>query len=486
MSGAVPMIRKGHPRLAGTEYVTVDGDYRVTWRVRPDRVTADRIAMVAVAPPAAPVSPSEGRPPAAAPPSPLDPAKLLAPVATGALGALGKALGAGNPAADLGSAASGLFGVGGSAPAESDALDAGGDPAMGSAASQAGEGAGKGAAIAGSVTAPLEAVPVFGTAIHAIATALGAIIGAICGGARDTFNIDQPSAAAWLTLFRIAPGLLFEGVDKTGGDPKQASRLVNYMRNASGEVPVGFLKNTPVVFNPSDANRDNCSENPFLCPDVIPDPSDPLNNVATLTRILNAHAKNYGAIAIEHPSIKTPADAAAYLDLIRANPAPFAGLMAWDDVFGYHPGNTTGGTDNKAYLRRELEHAMKVAGETGNDPILSNLFGGPVTVPGPRKPPNPDLATLGMTPAARVTAGLAGKIVHAGPIAMLISPSGLLVQPPPPAAKPTKPVPTDPHMKGALDAPTGWTTAEKVVAIITGAGAVASLALYLKNRKHRS
>jgi hypothetical protein len=159
------IVHRDHPRRAGTTYVTQEGGghYRVTWRVRPDRVTADRIAMVAVAPrghavpavhaatrspgfarhavdlPAGPASlgtpASPSAPPGQAAPA-LDAAKLLAPVARAAKALPTGGLPPGLPAAagstlDALSGALGVFDGNSSAPSAGKPAKA---PASGGAA----------------------------------------------------------------------------------------------------------------------------------------------------------------------------------------------------------------------------------------------------------------------------------------------------------------------------------------------------------------
>ena len=79
---------------------------------------------------------------------------------------------------------------------------------------QAGNEAKKGLAIGGTVGTALEAVPPpFGQLLHGAAMVLGAIGGFFAGLGRDTFHPNALQALAWLTIFQIAPGMLFSGVD---------------------------------------------------------------------------------------------------------------------------------------------------------------------------------------------------------------------------------------------------------------------------------
>lgn len=251
------------------------------------------------------------------------------------------------------------------------------DPRMGDATrdAQAGAESLNALSLDAKYAAPLNSIPVFGQIAYAASLILAAIGGAIGGAVEDTFHIDSKQAEAWLTIFRIAPETLFQGVDNTGA-PLQAQKLVRYFRIISGEVPTGKYGNTGELYNP---NNNDC-KNPYMC--APPDPDEPLTDNAIVTRLHDAFGKwvadgsKIGTLVKSVPSQNQhPTDSKQLLDLIRATPGPFMDLMKWDTA-----------VKNKTQIAEQIRAARVRAGEHGPDKYLSAIFGDVSVTPTTKDP----------------------------------------------------------------------------------------------------
>ena len=227
------------------------------------------------------------------------------------------------------------------------------DTDTGSQLEQGGKEAAAGAAIGAAVGSVLEVVPVFGPILHAASVVLGALGGFLAGMGRDTFHPDAMTAAGWLALFNLLPGMLFTGVDTidVGKGEERAARLVRYFLLVSGTVPPAGP-----LYNPNSDRTDN----PYM---QKVDPRFPQTNPR--------HNRQIKVVAAAGrptpPEVATPLAAQGLLALLRKVLGP-SGVMQWDQAKAHMP-----------MLRRNLKHVRALAGETGRDPNLETLFGGDVS-----------------------------------------------------------------------------------------------------------
>ncbi len=164
----------------------------------------------------------------------------------------------------------------------------------------------------------------------------------------DMVQPTPEQADSWLRLFRIDPGLLFAA---SHASVDAAARLVRYLKLASGEQPLqpGW----------------RLGRNPYL---ARVDVTDPLTDPAYLRGIRDAivgtsdarEVVNYLAL---QPVVVTRETARRMLALLRHELVP-SGLPHWAEVRG-----------NLGQIAAEVRRLRQVAGETGDDPYLSRLFG---------------------------------------------------------------------------------------------------------------
>ena len=199
----------------------------------------------------------------------------------------------------------------------------------------------------------LEVVPVFGPILHAASVVLGALGGFLAGIGRDTFHPDAMTAAGWLAIFSLLPGMLYSGVNTVdvGKGEERAARLVRYFLLVSGTVP-----KSGELYNPNSDRTDN----PYM---EKVDPRFPQTNPKHNRQIKLVTAAGRPT----PPEVTTPLAAQGLLALLRKVLGP-SGVMQWDQAKAHMP-----------MLRRNLKHVRALAGETGRDPNLETLFGGDVS-----------------------------------------------------------------------------------------------------------
>lgn len=238
---------------------------------------------------------------------------------------------------------------------------------------------GSGTAI-GVAAAACSVVPGIGTGLcaagAAIASAFVALGVALSAGLRCTYHPDAELCAAQLANFEVLPSALWAGYDtltvegfhtgdpfhpRTGTAAHDACRLVRY------DLLIAHLRlsGSDPIYNPMDRS----SKSNHYLESAVPDPAWPLTDYDVTRKILAqvlAHGGDCNSQAVQ-PLPKTKSEAHAVLVVLRSQHYRDSGILGWDPTKNVLPG-----------LRRNAGRLMRIVGETGVDPVLSALLGGPV------------------------------------------------------------------------------------------------------------
>ena len=245
-------------------------------------------------------------------------------------------------------------------------------------------GIGAAAGIAGAIGSAIP-IPGIGAAIAALAALTAAIVGAL----KDTFHPNAGVAEAWLWLFRAMPELTMMNVDNAN-DPIAGANLVRYFRIVSGEIPKGVKGNNGNLNNP---NISTSCDNPYQC---NVDKDEPLTDPAVLKKIRDAYlawiptmgpGANPGTIFDNWKPLNPQQEAAmrtlpkkipspyytkkkakAILHVFRHVPKAFHAISGWSEF-----------SANRPQLREHVRYLRDLAGESGEDKTLNDIFGGDVT-----------------------------------------------------------------------------------------------------------
>jgi hypothetical protein len=245
---------------------------------------------------------------------------------------------------------------------------------------------GKGAGTAiGIAAAACSAVPGIGTATcaaaAAIASAFVALGTALSAAARDTYHPHTATALSWATVWLFLPGTLWTDNDtlqldgfhnganifhpRTNTPVVDATRLVRYTL-----IIAGLAKPSAPLYNPGDKTNTGSDANPYI-EATTPDPHHPLTDHAFVGRIWTV-AKAHGVCSPAIPSlIRKRSDAVAALAALRSPHFDRGIFTTWSQLGACLPA-----------LRREVQKARALAGESGPDPILDGMLGGPTAPPG--------------------------------------------------------------------------------------------------------
>jgi hypothetical protein len=223
---------------------------------------------------------------------------------------------------------------------------------------------GEAAAAVGIGTAVGNAIP-----IPLIGAAIGAFVGAmtafgiwLASATKDSFNLTPAQADALLDFFELVPALSFMNVDKAL-TPTAAAHLARYLMVRSGRVPVGVKGNNGQLYNP--VSNFSC-DNPYLC---RVDPDQPLTD----ERYVAPHywqyvaAQRRGVPYVPDRAVNSPAAAGKLLAALRKHGLEVSGMSEFTGA-------------NAQLIGEEIRALRLLAGESGPDPALTNIFGVDVTV----------------------------------------------------------------------------------------------------------
>jgi len=242
----------------------------------------------------------------------------------------------------------------------------------------------------------------------AIAKAFISIGEAAAAGLRDTWHPSAAFAAGQLALAETLPSSMFANWDTLTLDGfHNAGNLIHPRTNTPAAdaarstrynlLVAGIHKPSGPLYNPGDRS----SRSNSYIESGTPDARWPLTDAKrtqAIVDLVRKHGNDLNAAQVL-PLPRTKADAATLLAVLRSPHFRDSGVLDTDSARSVLPG-----------LRRNAGRLMALAGESGSDPALSALLGGPVAAPARRD------AKLGGVGDAEQPTSMVGYLVLGGTV----------------------------------------------------------------------